>query len=121
MRKKYVGELDCMQCGYCCGYRRGDEFGGAFYGKNETVPFGVTVIFEPYGARIPVDDDDVCIYLEKLDNGFARCSIQDKKPSMCKLYFCLIERKIKVLSEIKKHLEAQCKIREAQTNQHLIG
>jgi len=39
-------------CGYCCGYRRDTYFGGSSYED---------------GTTIPVDEDDVCIYLEKLN------------------------------------------------------
>lgn len=93
MGKKYKGQLDCIQCGYCCGYRRETPFGGAEYED---------------GTKIPVDEDDVCIYLEKLDNGFTRCKIQDKKPKMCKLFYCLPEQKVRQLQTIIDELKLKC-------------
>ena len=104
MRKKYQGELDCVMCGYSCGYRRESEFGGASYAEDEPVPEDVEVRKTGEGWKIPVDDDDICIYLEKLDNGFARCKIQYKKPKMCKLFYCLPQQKARQLQVIVDEL-----------------
>lgn len=112
MSKKCIGELDCIMCGYCCGYRRDSQFGGCSYSKEERVPEGIIVVEEDDSFRIPVDENDTCIYLKKLDNGFAICTIQDKKPDMCKLYYCMIERKIKELDKIKEHLIKECNKRD---------
>lgn len=108
MNKKYKGQLDCIQCGYCCGYRRNTRFGGASYAKDEPVPEGIEVVKTEEGFTIPVDLDDVCIYLDKLDNGFARCTIHDKKPNMCKLYYCLTEQKVRQLQPIIEYLKSKC-------------
>lgn len=112
MAEKCIGEVDCMMCGYCCGYRRDSHFGGCSYSKEETIPDGVIVIEEEDCFRIPVDEDDTCIYLNKLDNGFAICSIHDKKPNMCKLYYCMLETKIRELDKIKEHLIKRCNERD---------
>lgn len=103
--KKYVGQLDCIQCGYGCGYRRDTPFGGVAYAKDELVPDDVEVVDTKDGYAIPVDADDVCIYLEKLDNGFTKCKIHEKKPQMCKLYYCLIEQKVRQLQTIVDELK----------------
>lgn len=103
--KKYAGQVDCMSCGYCCGYRRDTEFGGASYTRDESVPDGILVRETEEGFTIPVDEDDVCIYLEKLDNGFTRCSIHEKKPNMCKLFYCLTEQKVRQLQTIVDELK----------------
>ena len=112
MSKKYIGELDCIMCGYCCGYRRDSFFGGCSYSKDEGVPDGIVVMEEEDGFRIPVDENDTCIYLKPLDNGFAVCTIHDKKPLMCKLYYCMIERKIRELDKIKEYLVKECDKRD---------
>lgn len=112
MPKKFIGEVDCIMCGYCCGYRRDSYFGGCSYSKKEDVPEDITVIEGEDGFRIPVDKDDTCIYLNKLDNGLAICKIQDKKPLMCKLYYCMIERKIRELDKVKKYLVEKCEERD---------
>ena len=101
---KYKGQLDCIACGYCCGYRRETHFGGASYAKDEKVPEDVETVETEEGYTIPVDEDDTCIYLEKLDNGFTRCKIHDKKPKMCKLYYCLPEQKARQLLPIIEEL-----------------
>lgn len=75
---------------------------------DEEVPEGIEVVKTEEGFTIPVDEDDVCIYLEKLDNGFTRCTIQDKKPRMCKLYYCLPENKVKQLQVIIEELKEKC-------------
>jgi Fe-S-cluster containining protein len=93
LTNKLKNYVECIQCGYCCGYRRDSFFGGCEY---------------PDGKKIPVDTEDVCIYLEKLDNGFARCSIQEDKPEMCKLYYCLPEQKVRQLKPIIEHLKERC-------------
>ena len=103
-----VGKVDCVMCGYCCGYRRDYEFGGASYAKDEEVPENVITVESEEGFTIPVDGDDVCIYLEKLNNGFAKCGIHDKKPKMCKLYYCLTEKKVKQLQTIVDELKEKC-------------
>lgn len=97
--------VDCVMCGYCCGYRRDSHFGGCSYSKDEKVPSNITTIKDEEGFTIPVDKDDTCIYLEKLNNGFARCSIQDKKPKMCKLYSCMTLKKARYLQTIVEHLK----------------
>ena len=106
--KKIRGQLDCIQCGFCCGYRRDSEFGGAMYEIGDPVPEGIEVVETELGFVIPVDEDDVCIYLEKLDNGFTRCTIQDKKPKMCKLFYCLTEQKVRQLQTIVDELKSKC-------------
>ncbi|KYK22694.1 hypothetical protein AYK24_00270 [Thermoplasmatales archaeon SG8-52-4] len=75
---------------------------------DEEVPENIEVVKSEEGFTIPVDEDDVCIYLEKLDNGFTRCTIQDKKPRMCKLYYCLTENKVKRLKVIVDELKEKC-------------
>ena len=107
--KKYIGQVDCIMCGKCCGYRNNQFFGGCYYSEKEDLPPDVVVVKEKDGFRIPVDENDVCIYLEKLDNGFAKCKIQEKKPIMCKLYYCLIEKKVKSLENIIEYLKVKCK------------
>lgn len=97
--------VDCVMCGYCCGYRRDRHFGGCSYSKNEKIPSGIETVETEDGFTIPVDENDVCIYLEKLNNGFAKCSIQDKKPKMCKLYNCLTLKKARYLQTIIEHLK----------------
>ena len=103
--KKYIGQVDCIMCGYCCGYRRETEFGGASYAFDEEVPDGIEVVKDEWGYTIPVDEDDTCIYLEKLDNGFARCSIHDKRPNMCRLFYCLPQQKARQLQTIVNELK----------------
>ena len=83
-------------CGYCCGYRRETPFGGAEYAD---------------GSVIPVDQDDVCIHLEKLDNGFTRCKIHGEKPEMCKVYYCLTECKVRQLQVIIEELKIKAEKR----------
>lgn len=108
-KKQSKQHVDCIQCGYCCGYRNNGYFGGCSYANDEEVPSDIITIEKEDGRYIPVDEEDVCIYLEKLDNGFARCTIQDKKPKMCKLYYCLTEKKIKylqtIIDELKEKVE----------------
>jgi len=103
---KLEGQVDCIMCGYCCGYRRTIDFGGASYGRKETVPEDVLVKETSEGFTIPVDADDTCVYLVKLDNGFARCGIHDKSPLMCKLFYCLPKQKARqllpIVDELKK-------------------
>lgn len=120
MSKKCIGELDCIMCGYCCGYRRDSFFGGCSYSKDEVVPEGIIVIEEEDGFRIPVNDDDVCIYLDTMDNGFAICTIQGKKPNMCKLYYCMIETKIKGLNKISDFLVEKCVERDSSALRQLL-
>lgn len=103
--EKYIGQVDCIMCGYCCGYRREYKFGGASYAKDEPVPEGVIVNETEDGFTIPVDEDDTCIYLAKLDNGFARCGIHDKRPNMCRLYYCLKKQKARQLQAIVNELK----------------
>ena len=103
--KKHVGEVDCIMCGFCCGYRRESEFGGVSYAVGETVPEGVEVVKKGEDFMIPVDEDDTCIYLKKLDNGFARCSIHDKRPEMCRKFYCLPEQKARQLLPIVEELK----------------
>ena len=106
---KSIGELDCIRCGYCCGYRREGKHGGKSYERKEDVPPGVIVVQDNWGFTIPVDDDGVCIYMEKLDNGFTRCKIHDKKPLMCNLHYCLTEKKVRYLKAIVEDLKAKCR------------
>ena len=106
--KKLKGQLDCIACGFCCGYRRKTYFGGASYAKDEYVPDDVEVVETDEGYTIPVDEDDTCIYLTKLDNGFTRCSIHEKKPKMCKLFYCLTEQKVRQLQPIIDELKSKC-------------
>ena len=93
MREKFPNELDCIQCGYCCGYRRDTPFGGA---ERED------------GTTIPVDEDDVCVHLVKLDNGFAKCGIWETRPKQCRLYYCLTEVKVRNLKVILDELKRKC-------------
>jgi len=109
MGKKHVGEVDCIMCGYSCGYRREYEFGGASYAHDETVPEGVEVVENDLGFTIPVDEDDKCIYLKILDNGFTRCTIHDKRPKMCRLYYCLPDQKARQLQTIVEELKEKGK------------
>ncbi len=109
--EKIDGQLDCIQCGYGCGYRRDYHFGGVAYAHDEPVPKGVEAYWTEEGYAIPVDQDDVCIYLEKLDNGFTRCKIHDKKPRVCKLYYCLTEAKVRQLQTIVDELKIKAEKR----------
>lgn len=102
--------VECVRCGWCCGYRRDSEFGGCEYAEGATIPEGIITD----GRRIPVNEDDECIYLEKLDNGFTRCGIHDKRPEMCRRYNCLTEQKIRNLTPIIEHLQR----RVADGNSH---
>lgn len=108
---KCIGEVECIHCGYCCGYRRDSTFGGVFYSNGEEIPEDVITVAED-NFRIPVDENDVCIYLEKLDNGFNRCKIYDRKPIMCSNHYCLTEKKIKVLRQIIEELKVKCAERD---------
>ena len=101
--------VDCVQCGYCCGYRRDSNFGGCSYSEDEIVPPDIITTPGEFGPTVPVDEDDTCIYLVKLNNGFAKCMIQDKKPKMCKLYYCLTEKKVKYLRVITEELQTKCR------------
>ena len=99
--------VDCCMTGYCCGYRRESHFGGVSYMPDEAIPEGVET-YEKEGEHfIPVDDDNVCIYLEKLNNGFTRCSIYNKRPRTCRLYNCLTEKKVKQINVIIEELKAK--------------
>ena len=70
MPNRIKNYTDCIMCGYCCGYRRDTPFGGCEYAEDENIPKGVQTV----DRKIPVDEEDTCIYLEKLNNGFARCN-----------------------------------------------
>ena len=94
---KNVEKLECIQCGFCCGYRRDSHFGGCSYLD---------------GTMVPVDENDVCIHLEVLNNGFTRCGIHKLRPEMCSLYYCLMEQKISSLCNIIKHIEKKCEERD---------
>ena len=118
MSDKYIGEVECIQCGYCCGYRRSSTFGGCQYAPDEPVPEGIEVDEE---KTVPVDANDVCIYLEQLDNGFARCTVHDKRPKMCRLYYCHIETKLLALGWIRRFLEQKRKERDGQELIRLIS
>lgn len=120
MPKKCIGELDCIMCGYCCGHRRDSFFGGCSYSKDENIPEDVIVVEEDACFKIPVDENDTCIYLNKLDNGFAVCTIQDKKPLMCKLYYCMIETKIRELDAVKAHLVKKCSERDSMSLRQIL-
>ena len=96
--------VDCIRCGYCCGYRRGSHFGGCSYSKDEKVPSDIPTIERDGEHFITVTAEDVCVYLEKLNNGFARCTIQDKKPNMCKLFYCNTKQKARQLQTIVDEL-----------------
>ena len=97
-----------MQCGFCCGYRRDSHFGGCSYAKDELVPPDVTTVESEEGYTVPVNKEDICIYLTKLNNGFARCNIQSKKPKMCKLFNCLTAQKVRQLGDLISELELRC-------------
>jgi len=75
---------------------------------DEKVPNGVTTYKKNGECFIPVDDEDTCIYLERLDNGFTRCGIHEKRPRTCRLYDCLTEKKVRYLRAIADELEARC-------------
>lgn len=75
---------------------------------DEPVPCGVETYERDGEHFIPVDKDDTCIYLVKLDNGFTRCSIHEKRPRTCRLYNCLTEKKIVYLRAIVDELKARC-------------
>lgn len=75
---------------------------------DETIPSGIVTIEKEGKQYIPVDEWDVCIYLEKLNNGFTRCLIHNKKPRMCRLYNCLTEKKIKYIQAITEELKDKC-------------
>ncbi len=76
--------------------------------EGETIPEGVETIKKGNEYFIPVDKDDTCIYLEKLNNGFSRCKIHDKRPKTCQLYNCLTEKKITQLKPIIEYLRGKC-------------
>jgi len=94
--------------GYCCGYRRDSYFGGASYMPDEVIPEGVKTYEKDSEHFIPVDKEDTCIYLVKLNNGFTRCSIHEKRPMTCRLYNCLTEKKVRYLHVIAEELRARC-------------
>ena len=73
----------------------------------EEIPEGVETYEKDGEHFIPVDDDDVCIYLEVLNNGFTRCSIHEKKPRTCKLYNCLTVKKVKYINVIVNELKGK--------------
>jgi len=100
--------VDCVRCGWCCGYRRDSVFGGCSYASDEKISADIVVIDGDLGPTIPVDEDDICIYLSKLNNGFAICRIQDKKPRMCKLFNCLTEQKVRQLRPVIETLKEKC-------------
>ena len=104
--------VDCLWCGWCCGYRRDSEFGGCEYAEDEPIPPDV----KTDGLTVLVDEEDTCIYLEKLDNGFTRCTIQDKKPIQCRLFNCLTRQKIRNLKPIIEHLEREAEIGDSYHN-----
>jgi len=116
---KNVEKVECISCGICCGHQRDYPFGGCSYSKEEPIPTGVKVIQEGDNYRIPVDNNDVCIYVEVLDNGFTKCKIHDKKPLMCKYYYCLLEQKITSLKRIIEYLEKKCENRHSLI--HLVN
>jgi len=100
MEKKINGKVTCIQCGYGCGYRRDTPFGGCSYAEDEKIPDDI----ETRDRTIPVDENDVCIYLEVLDNGFTKCTIHEKKPKMCKLFYCNTKQKARQLQTIVDEL-----------------
>ena len=97
--------VDCCMTGYCCGYRRDSHFGGVSYMPDEEIPEGVKTYHRDGENFIPVDDNDTCIYLEKLNNGFTRCSIHGKRPRTCRLYNCLTEKKVIQITDIVNELK----------------
>jgi Fe-S-cluster containining protein len=108
--------IDCCMTGFCCGYRRDSHFGGVSYMPDEVVPPGIDVYFKNGERFIPVDKDDTCIYLEKLNNGFTRCSIHEKRPRTCRLYNCLTEKKVKYLNVIVRETEGKVNNGSTDTN-----
>ena len=74
---------------------------------DETVPDDVETYEKDGEYFIPVNDDDVCIYLEVLNNGFTRCSIHEKKPRTCRLYNCLTEKKVNYINVIVNELKGK--------------
>ena len=75
---------------------------------DEPVPEGVETYDRDGEHFIPVDEDDICIYLGKLNNGFTRCGIHDKRPRTCRLYSCLTKKKAVYLEAIAAELRAGC-------------
>jgi Fe-S-cluster containining protein len=102
--RELVGKVDCIMCGHCCGYRMEKDFGGVSYAEDEIIPDGIKTEKTEYGFTIPVNEDDVCIYLIKLNNGFTRCGVYDKRPNMCKLFYCLTQQKGRQLQKIVDEL-----------------
>jgi Fe-S-cluster containining protein len=75
---------------------------------DEKIPDGVATYEKDGEHFIPVDDEDICIYLERLDNGFTRCGIHEKRPRTCRLYNCLTEKKVRYLGVIVDELQRKC-------------
>ena len=100
--------VDCCNTGYCCGYRKDKFFGGVSYQEDEEIPPDVKVEKRGRESFVPVDAHDVCVHLERLDNGFTRCGIHDRKPRMCDLYNCLTEKKVVQIQTIVEHLKGEC-------------
>lgn len=96
----FVGDnhIPCLRCGYCCGHRRKNFFGGTFYRPHETIPDGVEVIYdgEEHVFKLPVNEDDVCIYLN-VENDITTCTIHDIKPEACREWYCPDVRKQSIL------------------------
>lgn len=100
--------VDCIRCGNCCGYGRDSALGDWSYTDGEKVPEGVDVIERNGEYLLPVDNDGVCVYLIKHDNGFTSCRIHDRKPRMCALYNCLTEKKVRYLQDVVVRLKGKC-------------
>ena len=74
---------------------------------DEEIPDGVQTYTKDSERFIPVDEDDTCVYLKKLNNGFTRCGIHDKRPRTCRLYNCLTEKKVRYLNAIVDELRGK--------------
>ena len=74
---------------------------------DEDIPAGIETYEKDGEYFIPVDGDDVCIYLEKLNNGFTRCRIHDKRPRTCRLYNCMTVNKVKQINVIIEELKGK--------------
>lgn len=103
--------IECCRTGHCCGLYRNHSNdkhseGIVAYVKGEKIPEGVETTQIDEDNFIPVNEKGTCIYLEKLNNGFTKCSIYEKRPKMCRLYNCLTEKKIRYLGIIIEELKS---------------
>lgn len=102
--------IECCRTGHCCGLHREHsndkhQEGIVAYVEGEKVPKGVKTKQIGKDNFISINKNGTCIYLEKLNNGFTKCNIYDKRPNMCRVYNCLTEKKIKYLNIIIEELK----------------